>query len=125
MHHRTDDHVHRISLTYLGPVTAKGPVTFPWPAVRVASYVMFAVVLVGILTLESAVTTGPVLVPPPVVEVILAIGLTWGLMRSVSHERPLSAVLRWITAEADTRMAAAKPAPRPQRRQLRITQESE
>lgn len=122
MRHRTDDEVYRITLRYHGPVNKHGEgKSFPWPAVRVASYIMFGGVLLAMFFIEAQLSTGSVLVPVDqlILKIALAVGVTWALMRSVSHERPLSAVLRWFVCEADTRASARQPSPRRQRRRLK------
>jgi hypothetical protein len=91
---RPDDDIYRARLLFLGPKGFTLPVHLPYVA-----YPMFAVVL-GTLMLLRFVATGTVDFFPAI-EIALSIVITSVILRQVSHDRPVRAVLR--TAATDWR----------------------
>lgn len=91
---RPDDDIYRARLLFLGPKGFTLPVHLPYVA-----YPMFAVVL-GLIMLLRFVFTGTIELFPAI-EIALSIVITSVILRQVSPDRPVRAVLR--TAATDWR----------------------
>ncbi|GAA3382753.1 hypothetical protein [Cryptosporangium minutisporangium] len=91
---RPDDDIYRAKLLFLGPKGFTLPVHLPYVA-----YPLFAVVLAVLIFGRWAVTQDVELFPA--IEIALSIVLTSLILRQVSPDRPVRAVLR--TAATDWR----------------------
>ncbi|MFG1926171.1 hypothetical protein [Cryptosporangium sp. NPDC048952] len=91
---RPDDDIYRAKLLFLGPKGFTLPVHLPYVA-----YPLFAVVLAAIILIRYALTQHVDYFPA--IEIALSIVLTSVILRQVSPDRPVRAVLR--TAATDWR----------------------
>jgi len=89
---RPDDDIYRARLLFLGPKGFTLPVHLPYVA-----YPLFAVVLMVLVGARWVVTGSVDLFPA--VEIALAIVLTSLILRQVSPDRPVRAVLRTATTD--------------------------
>ena len=89
---RPDDDIYRARLLFLGPRGFTLPVHLPYVA-----YPLFAAVLGVIMALRFALT-GTVDIFPAI-EIALAIVLTSLILRQVSPDRPVRAVLRTVVSD--------------------------
>lgn len=96
---RPDDDIYRARLLFLGPKGFTFPVHLPYVA-----YPLFAVVLSVIMVVRYLVTGTVDLFPA--IEIALSIVLTSLILRQVSPDRPVRAVLR--TAATDWRRDRAE-----------------
>lgn len=93
--HHVDDEIYKVRMIWLGP---SGVFTFPWDA-RYVTYGVFAVVFGLIMLIEYAAKLAS---GWPLTEVAVSVAVTFALMRTVTYERPLLAMLRIFAAIAQT-----------------------
>jgi hypothetical protein len=85
---RADDAIYRNRNVYLGPPGK----TLPWEA-RYIAYVLWLPTYGLILWVESLIG---MLMFPPLIEIVYATIIVWGIGKSIDNERPLRTVVRSV-----------------------------